>query len=273
MAARSAGNGRVGASAGAGRTALITGASSGIGLDLASLFAADHWNVVLVARSEAKLREIAAGLARQNGIEARALCADLSDPGAPQSITDRLSEHGVRVDALVNNAGFGLSGPFVATDLDKELEMIQVNVVALTELTKLLLPGMVARRSGRILNLASTAAFQPGPLMAVYYATKAYVLSFSEAIADELRDSGVTVTALCPGPTETGFSSRAGSEQSRLFKGPTMDARRVAEIGYAALMAGKPVVIPGLRNRILAFSVRLAPRRVVTQIARRMQES
>jgi short-subunit dehydrogenase len=131
---------------------------------------------------------------------------------------------------------------------------------------------MLERGSGRILNRASPAGFQPGPLMAVYYATKAYVLSFSEALANEVAGTGVTVTALCPGPTETGFASRAGSEQSRLFKGPTMDARTVAEIGYAGLMAGKPVVIPGLRNRILAFSVRLAPRRVVTQISRRMNQ-
>ena len=180
-------------------TALITGASSGIGLDLARLFAKDGHDVVLVARSEGKLREIAAELERDFGMTAHVIVADLAKPDAPQTLVAQLP---VDVDVLVNNAGFGVLGPFVETDLAKELEMIQVNVVALTHLTKLLLPPMVARRRGRVLNVASTAAFQPGPLMAVYYATKAYVLSFSEAIADELRDSGVTVTALCPGPTE-----------------------------------------------------------------------
>ena len=198
-------------------TALITGASSGIGLELANLFARDGNDLVLVARSEGKLRQIASRLEGEFGIATRVLAADLAKPHAAQELVMTLNVHKVTIDALVNNAGFGLAGPFVATDLDKELEMIQVNIVALTELTKLLLPGMVTRRSGRILNLASTAAFQPGPLMAVYYATKAYVLSFSEAIADELRDSGVTVTALCPGPTDTGFAAVASLESSRLF--------------------------------------------------------
>ncbi|MDP9360653.1 MAG: SDR family oxidoreductase [Acidobacteriota bacterium] len=255
------------------RTSLITGASSGIGLDLARLFAGDGYNVVLVARSEAKLREIAAGIEKKSGVVANVIVADLAQPNAAQRIVDELSTRRITIDVLVNNAGLGLGGPFIKTDLTKELEMIQVNVVALTQLTKLLLPPMVARGSGRILNVASTAAFQPGPLMAVYYATKAYVLSFSEAIADELRDSGVTVTALCPGPTETGFAAAAQMDDSRLFN-MTKPARSdaVARAGYEAMKRGKRIVIPGMRNRIMAQSVRVSPRRMVTMIVRKMQE-
>src|SRR5229473_1394734 len=168
-------------------TALITGASGGIGLDLTRLFAGDGWDVILVARSEEKLREIAAELTRRHGITVHVMASDLAKPDAAAEIVKMLTERGLMVDALVNNAGLGVSGAFVETDLRGELESIQVNIVALTQLTKLLLPGMVSRKRGRILNVASTAAFQPGPLMAVYYATKAYVLSFSEAIAEELR--------------------------------------------------------------------------------------
>jgi short-subunit dehydrogenase len=254
-------------------TALITGASSGIGLELANLFARDGSDLVLVARSEGKLREIASRFEREFGIATRVLAADLARPHAAQELVMTLNVHEVTIDALVNNAGFGLAGPFVATDLEKELEMIQVNIVALTELTKLLLPGMVTRRSGRILNLASTASFQPGPLMAVYYATKAYVLSFSEAIADELRDSGVTVTALCPGPTDTGFAAAASMESARLFKMmKPMNSAAVARVGYEAMKRGKRVVIPGLRNKVLAQSIRVTPRRMVTAIVRKLQE-
>src|SRR3954447_6416423 len=218
-------------------TALITGASSGIGLDLARLFAKDGCDVVLVARSEGKLRELAAELERDCGVTAHVIALDLARPNAAEALVQRLPAD---VDVLVNNAGFGVAGPFVETDLAKELEMIQVNIVALTQLTKLLLPKMVARRRGRVLNVASTAAFQPGPLMAVYYATKAYVLSFSEAIADELRDSGVTVTALCPGPTETGFAAVAGMDQTRLFTlMKPMTSAEVAKKGYEAMKRGR----------------------------------
>jgi short-subunit dehydrogenase len=247
------------------QTALITGASSGIGADLARLFARDGYELVLVARGEAKLREL--------GLPATIIAADLTDPAAPQRIIDELRAKSIGVDVLVNNAGVGVAGPFVETDLQAELAMIQLNIVALTHLTKLLLPGMVARRRGRVLNVASTAAFQPGPLMAVYYATKAYVLSFSEAIAEELRDSGVTVTALCPGPTETGFAAAANMGGTRLF---TMtrpaDSHAVAEAGYQAMKRGRRVVIPGLKNKLLAQSVRVSPRRLVATIVRKMQE-
>ena len=247
------------------QTALITGASSGIGADLARLFARDGYELVLVARGEAKLREL--------GLPATIIAADLTDPTAPQRIVDELGAKSIDIEVLVNNAGVGVAGAFFETDLQAELAMIQLNVVALTHLTKLLLPGMVARRRGHVLNVASTAAFQPGPLMAVYYATKAYVLSFSEAIAEELRDSGVTVTALCPGPTETGFAAAANMGGTRLF---TMtrpaDSRAVAEAGYEAMKRGRRVVIPGLKNKLLAQSVRVSPRRLVATIVRKMQE-
>ncbi len=253
------------------RTALITGASGGIGLEIARLFAADKWDVALVARTEPKLRELAAQLEKEHGITAHVVTADLARAEAPTEIVTTLTGRGIAIEALVNNAGFGLSGEFVKTDLIAELEMIQVNVTALTHLTKLVLPPMVQRKRGAILNVASTASFQPGPLMAVYYATKAYVLSFSEAIADELRDTGVTVTALCPGPTETGFASAANMEGSRLFS-MTRPARSsdVARAGYEAMMRGARVVVPGMKNKLLAQSVRISPRRLVTAIVRRM---
>jgi len=245
------------------KTALVTGASGGIGLDLARLFARDGYRVILVARSEDKLRRYAAELGGES------LVADLTRPEAPREIYDRVGE----VDALVNNAGFGMLGPFAEGDEQRQIEMLQVNIVALTHLTRLFLPGMLKRRSGALLNVASTAAFQPGPLMAMYYATKAYVLWLTEAIADEVRDSGVLVSALCPGPTATGFAESASMETTRLFKvfKPASSAA-VAKAGYEGLFQGRRIVIPGLRNKLIAQSVRLSPRRVVTTIARRFQE-
>jgi uncharacterized protein len=255
-------------------TGLITGASGGIGLDLTRLFAGDGWDVVLVARSEGKLREIAAELTTNHGITADVIACDLSRPDAAAEIVRTLTDRGMTVDALVNNAGIGLSGRFVESALRGELDMIQVNVVALTQLTKLLLPGMVARKRGRILNVASTASFQPGPLMAVYYATKAYVLSFSEALSEELRHTGVTVTALCPGPTETGFASAAGVGTVRLFTlmKPASSAA-AARTGYEAMKRGRRVVVHGLMNKLLTQSLRVTPRRLVTVIVRKLQES
>ena len=253
--------------------ALITGASSGIGLDLARLFARDHRDLVLVARSEGKLRQLAGDLQREHGVTADVVIADLVKPSAPKEIFSTVVEKGIAIDALVNNAGYGLTGPFAENDLNVELEMIQVNCAALTHLTKLVLPSMIARRSGRIMNVASTAGFQAGPLMAVYYATKAYVLSFSEAIADELRHTGVTVTTLCPGPTATGFADVANMTNSRLFTmAKPMTSAEVARIGYEAMKRGKGLVITGARNKLLVQSERLTPRRVVTAIVRRMQE-
>ena len=250
--------------------ALITGASSGIGLELARLCARDGHNVVLVARTEPKLRELAVEL-QKLGVTAHVVVSDLAKPVAAVAIAASVKHLGIDVDILMNNAGLGLGGPFIGSDLQRELEMIQVNIVALTQLTKLLLAPMVARKRGYILNVASTAAFQPGPLMAVYYATKAYVLSFSEAIADELSGSGVTVTALCPGPTETGFAAEAKMTGSRLFTMMRpMSPAKVARAGYRAMKAGRRVVIPGLRNKLLAQSVRVSPRRLVTKIVRAM---
>lgn len=249
-------------------TALITGASSGLGADFARLFAKDGYELVLVARSEDKLRE----LARDLGVKTTVIAADLSRPNAAADVVAQLGA--IEIDALVNNAGVGLAGAFIETDLQTELDMIQLNVVALTQLTKLLLPAMLQRGRGKILNVASTASFQPGPLMAVYYATKAYVLSFSEAIAEELRKTPVTVTALCPGPTATGFVAAANVSETRLFTlMPPMESEKVARIGYEAMKRGRRVVIPGVKNKLLAESVRVSPRRVVTTIVRKMQET
>lgn len=254
------------------KTALVTGASSGIGLELAKLFARDGYNLVLVARSREKLAQLGKDLKEQNGVSAYIIAKDLSVPSAPDEIHDELQKHSITIDVLVNCAGLGMQGSFSEIDLATELNMLQVNIVALTKMTKLFLNDMIARRNGGVLNVASTAAFQPGPLMAVYYATKAYVLSFSEALAEELRDSGVKVTALCPGPTRTDFQSKARAEELRLLKNGVMDAETVAKAGFKGLKRKKTVVIPGFRNRVLAFGVRLVPRDWVTKVARRMNE-
>jgi uncharacterized protein len=253
-------------------TALITGASSGIGLELARIFARNRADVVLVARHQDKLNALAAEL-RTAGVAAHVVVADLSVAGAAASVAARVGELGVEIDALVNNAGFGLYGRLLETSLETELQMIQVNIVALTELTKRLLPPMVARQRGRIMNVASTAAFFPGPLMAVYYATKAYVLSFSVAIANELQGSGVTVTTLCPGPTESGFAAAASLEESKLVAGKDLpSSREVAEAGYEAMMAGKTLEIVGLSNKITALAPRLFSRRMLAKVVRARQE-
>jgi len=248
-------------------TALVTGASSGIGRELAICCARGGFDLVLVARSGGKLRSLADEIAGRYSVKARVLEADLGHRQAPERIEREISSEGVELSVLVNNAGFGANGPFASLAVELQLDLLQVNVVALTHLTRLILPGMLSRRRGRILNVSSTAGFQPGPLMAVYYASKAYVLSFSEALVEELRGSGVTVTALCPGPTVSGFQARAEMQHSRLFTRQAMDARRVAETGYAAMMAGKAIVIPGLLNRLLAQSVRVSPRFLVRRIA------
>jgi short-subunit dehydrogenase len=257
------------------KTALITGASSGIGLEFAKLLAAEGYNLVLIARDEQKLREIAASLPTKFNVSVKIYPKDLSVTSDTENLVRQIREEVGTIEILINNAGFGLSGAFVDTDLGRELEMIQLNVVSLVIFTKLLAKEMVQRKSGKILNVASTAAFQPGPLMAIYYATKAFVLSFSEALAEELKESGVTVTALCPGPTATQFSKRAELEQSKLFKGgvvPVLDPVTVARIGYEELMKGRRVVIPGLINKIGALSVRLLPRNLVAQVARQINQ-
>ncbi len=257
------------------KTALVTGGTSGIGLELCRLLARDGYGLVIVARDKRELRRTAKSLSKEFGVRALAIPADLSDPGSPEQVFRQVERKGLKIDVLVNNAGFGTYGPFLDSDPATQLQMIQVNVAALTSLTRLFLPQMVRRGSGRVLNVASTAAFQPGPLMAVYYASKAYVLSFSQAIGNEVAGTGVTVTALCPGPTATGFQQRAGlAGQSKLFSVLSMmSAEQVALAGYRAMLQGRAVVIPGARNRALNIIERFLPRSTVVEYVRRMQES
>lgn len=254
------------------KTALITGASFGIGAEFARIFAREGYNLVLVARTADKLRQVASELEKAHGTRSLILAADLTDPGAPAYVIDQTTRADIQVDVLVNNAGFGQYGFFAQNDLEECLRQIQLNVTTLTHLTRLYLPAMIERKSGGILNVASTAAFQPGPLMAVYFATKSYVLLFSEALANELSGTGVTVTCLCPGATATEFHKRANATGMRLLKMGSMDARTVAEDGYRALVAGKPLVISGFKNWLVAQSLRCSPRRMVTAIARKIQE-
>jgi uncharacterized protein len=254
------------------RTALITGASSGIGYELALLFAHDGFDCILVARSGDKLNELATRLERESRVKTLALPKDLCNASAADEIYEEVTAAGLAVNVLVNNAGFGVYGLFAEADLEAELQMLQVNVMALTSLTKLFLHGMLERREGRILNVASTAGFAIGPLMAVYYASKAYVISFSEALANELQGTGVTVTTLAPGPTRTGFQQRGAMEDSRLFQGRIADARSVALAGYRGLMAGKTMVIPGMRNKLIPLVARMSPRGVMARVVRRSQE-
>jgi short-subunit dehydrogenase len=255
-------------------TALITGASGGIGYELAKLFARDHHNLVLVARNGPRLGQVADELQRQFGITVTTVALDLTEPDAPRALFAQLQSDGIAVDILVNNAGYGKFGEFSDIPVQDSLGQIQLNITALTDLTRLFLGPMLERRSGKIMNVASTAGFQPGPLMAVYYATKAYVISFSEALANELAGKGIIVTCVCPGATETGFAGRAGNDKTRLFKSlRPMDAKTVARAGYRALLKGKTLVIPGFRNWLVAESVRFSPRKLVTAISRWVSES
>lgn len=251
---------------------LITGASGGIGYELAKLFARDHHNLVLVARSADKLAQVAKEL-QAYGVSVETIALDLAEPLAPKFLFDQLQRQGHAIEILINNAGFGAFGEFAQMRHQEILGQISLNITALTELTRFFVQPMVSRRSGRIMNVASTAGFQPGPLMAVYYATKAYVISFSEAIANELRDSGVSVTCFCPGATNTGFATRAGNDQSRLFKKlGAMSAEKVALDGYRAVMGGRTLAISGFHNWLTAQSTRLAPRKVVTTVSRWVSE-
>lgn len=252
------------------KTALITGASAGLGLELAQLFAADKHDVVLVARRKDQLEALATRLAAERGVVARVISADLGDPGAPQRIVDELKRRNVEIEFLVNNAGFGTTGPFVERDLLRELAMVQVNVTSLVHLTGLLLPGMIARKSGRILNLGSTAGFQPGPFMSVYYATKAFVNSFTEALSYELHGTGVTATVSCPGATATEFGKVSGNDRSRLFQMRVMNAPEVAAHAYRAMMAGKAVAVPGLVNKLALQMLRLGSRGMIRGVAARL---
>jgi short-subunit dehydrogenase len=249
--------------------ALVTGASSGIGLELARVLAREGHDLVITARSHETLEAVAHELTREHAAAVHPIAANLAVPGMAEALMAEIAAAGLRVDVLVNNAGLGLYGLFADTPLDDEQRMIQLNVASLVTLTKLCLPAMLQRRGGRILNVASTAAFLPGPRMAVYYATKAFVLSFSEALADELRDTGIAVTALCPGPTRSQFQETARMQRSRLTQGTIMDAATVAEAGYRGLIGGRAVVVPGAANRLVPILVRLLPRRLMTVLSRR----
>jgi short-subunit dehydrogenase len=255
-------------------TALVTGASGGIGEEFAKLLASKGRDLVLVARSGDKLARLAESLASAHQIRAQGLPIDLSITSSPAQVHAFVESKTQSVDILVNNAGFGTFGPFAESDLELELAQIQLNVTTLTHLTRLLLPAMVRRGKGRILNVASTAAFQPGPMMAVYYATKAYVLSFSEALANELRGTGVTSTCLCPGPTSTGFNVRANLGHGGMLskKSVMMDAATVARRGYDGMMKGRRLVIPGLLNKVLAHSTRMGTRGLSASVVRRIMD-
>ncbi len=252
-------------------TVLITGASSGIGLELAKLFAADKSNLVLVARNRGALELLAEELKRDHGVDVLVEPNDLANAAAPQTIFDGLTAKGVTVDVVVNNAGFGSLGTFAELPTQRQLDMIQVNITALTHLSRLFLPGMIERGRGGILNVGSTAGFQPGPNMAVYFAAKAYVVSFTEALAEELAGTKIKVTCLAPGPTATGFAAVAHEEDTLLFRLGVMDAKSVASTGYRGFRRGKVLVIPGFRNKLGIFSVRLGPRIVVRKIVKRLQ--
>lgn len=256
------------ASSNSGRTVLITGASGGIGEALAWQFAAQGFGGILVARRQEPLAALAQAISARHGVAWDVMAADLALPDAPARLASALRERNRTVDILVNNAGVGLTGAFTDTDWRRERDMLQINVTALTELTKLLLPGMVQRRRGRILNVASTAGFVPGPLMAVYYASKAYVVDFSAALSNELRGTGVTVTALCPGPTRTGFDSTAGAGDSRLFRWFAGDVRAVAHAGMRGTLAGKTIVAPGWLAKLVVATGGIGPRGIAAALAR-----
>jgi short-subunit dehydrogenase len=255
-------------------TALITGASAGIGAELARIFAARGHDVILVARREDALEALAGQIEGKQKVRATVLPADLAVPSAPLELFESIRGIGLDVDILVNNAGFGLHGEFLETDIERELRMIQVNVTALVHLTKLFAPPMVHRHRGGIMNVASVAGLFPGPYKAIYYASKAFVLSFSESLAEELRDTGVSVSALCPGPTTTEFHDIAGGKDARLMtRGVVADARSVAEFGYNALQRGVRVAVPGVQNKLLVQAKRIVPRGLVSRLARKAQET
>jgi short-subunit dehydrogenase len=254
------------------KTALVTGASSGIGVELARIHAEHGGDLIVVARRQERLESLKTELEKAHGVAVHVLPRDLSRSEAPQQVYDEVRSRGLRVDYLMNNAGFGHRGFFHELDWAMNEAMIEVNIVALAALTRLFLPQMIERGGGRILNVGSMAGFLPGPLHAVYYASKAFVISFSEALANELAGTGVRVTVLCPGPTETEFFQRA-QMQDLGFLTKTPSARKIAEVGYKAMLAGKTVVVPGLLNKLMIHALlRLSPRGLTTRISRAQME-
>lgn len=247
------------------KTALITGASSGIGYELSKVFAKNGYNLVLVSRNREKLILVSEELRKQHDIQVTVIPKDLFKWPSPQEIYDEVAAAGIKIEILVNDAGIGVYGKFTQSSAEKQMDLIQLNITSLTMLCKLFGKDMAKNGSGRILNVASTAAFQAGPFMSTYYASKAYVLTLSEALNYELRKDGVTVTALCPGPTQTAFFERSDMIGTRIERSPyMMSAAEVAEIGFSGLLKGKTIVIPGLINKVLAFLVRLTPRRIAS---------
>lgn len=255
------------------KTALITGASAGLGADFANLFAADGHNVILVARRRERLEELAETLRATHGHAVTVMPCDLTVDGAVAKLAEDVHELGIDVNFLVNNAGFGTTGAFAENDLAAELRMIDLNIRALVELTGHLLPKMVARKSGRVLTVGSTAGFQGGPFMATYYASKAFVNHWSEALSLELEGSGVTVTVSCPGPTATEFGGVSGNDKNKLFAGALAESIDVAKHAYAAMMKGKRMAIFGIRNKMLVQTLRITPRSAVLGIARKLNRS
>jgi short-subunit dehydrogenase len=255
------------------RVALVTGSSAGIGCEIARVLGARGYDLILTARRVKALEDLAAELASSFGVTAYVLPIDLAEPTGPSQLAAEVAARGIELDVLVNNAGFGDVGAFADADLAKLLAMVQVNVVAVTELTRLVLTSMRRRARGKILNVGSTAGFQPGPMMAVYYATKAYLNSLSQALANELAGTGISVTVLCPGPTESEFAAVSGMASTRLVKSRRMmTSRSVAEAGVRAMLRGQPVVIPGLENKLMVFGERFLPRSWVVQIVRWLNE-
>jgi uncharacterized protein len=246
---------------------LVTGASAGLGLELASLFAADGAELILVARREERLVALAERLAAEHGTRAHVIPMDLAEPGAPEELASRIEALGLRVDVLINNAGFGARGAFAELPLDRQTEMLQVNVVALTRLTRIFLPAMIERRYGGVMNLGSLSGFLPGPGMSVYYATKAFVLSLTEGLAGELRGTGVRACCVTPGPTETEFVVASGIEGVRFFRFGAMEASDVASTAYRGFRHGDVVVVPGARVKLSAFLLRFSPRPLTRRIA------
>ena len=255
------------------KTALVTGASSGVGFEFAKILANDGYDLVIVSQNSEKLDQARSDIANEYDVNVVAIVKDLSKDNSAEEVFQIVNNQGMTINTLINNAGFGDHGRFNETNWGKENNMIHLNIIALTRLTKLFLPKMIESKDGKIVNVASTAAFQAGPFMSVYYATKAFVLHFSEAIANELKGSGVTVTALCPGGTKSGFQDASNVNGIRLIRnGKLATPKEVAEYGYQSMLKGKSVAIHGFKNKVMAFLVRLAPRKVSSDMAGKLME-